>query len=275
MNQEPIKVLLIEDDQDFAQVMRNRLDAVKNPSFTLTCADTLSAGIEHIQNGSTEIILLDLNLSDSKGLDTLTKLQKNAGNLPIIVLTGDYDESTGPETIRLGAQDYFLKGKIDASALTRAMRYAIERKRNQQELSRAYEELKETYIKLKEMYEVIPSILISLNPENIITHWNDVAKHAFGLTYEDIFEKKLSNCGIEWDHSALEEAAAKCRSTKLPVRLEKDISFKSPNGKEGLLGFSINQVKGRFQDGTDVLLYGANVTERRRIEERLKQFEGK
>lgn len=71
----------------------------------------------------------------------------------------------------------------------------------------------------------------------------------------------------------MEEAAAKCRSTNLPARLEKDISFKSPNGKEGLLGFSINQVKGRFQDGTDVLLYGANVTERRRIDKRLKQFE--
>lgn len=268
MNQDNVNVLLFEDDSDFTEVMKQRLASAKNPAFSLESVTSLSEGLARLSKGGIDLILLDLKLKDSAGLQTLTKVQARAENLPIIVLTGQYDESVGPEALKLGAQDFFLKGRIEVSALTRSMRYAIERKRNEQEL-------KEAYTKIKQLYDVIPSILIGISPENKITHWNNVAEQTLGVSFMDTFDKRLADCGIEWDASILEKGASECRQKKAPVRLEEDVPFKRPDGKQGLLGFTINPVKDLRGDATDVLLYGADVTERRRIEARLRQFESR
>src|SRR3989338_2215699 len=134
MNPKPIHVLLIEDDPDFAESLKLRLSSSKDFSFLLESAPNLASGLNQVREGSFDLILLDLNLKDSTGLDTLKKLQREARTLPVIVLTGEYDESTGPETIRLGAQDYFVKGKIEPSALTRSIAYSIERKEHEDSL---------------------------------------------------------------------------------------------------------------------------------------------
>jgi DNA-binding response OmpR family regulator len=74
-----------------------------------------------------DIILLDLALPDSQGMDTIRTMVSAAPTIPIVVLTGNNDEETGLAALRNGAQDYLVKGQVDSGAVTRAMRFAIQR----------------------------------------------------------------------------------------------------------------------------------------------------
>ena len=86
-------------------------------------------------------MLLDLNLPDSLGIETLTRVDSEFPEIPIIVLTGLEDEAIAVEAVKQGAQDYLVKGMVDGNQLVRSVRYAIERKRIKVELTRARDEL--------------------------------------------------------------------------------------------------------------------------------------
>jgi FixJ family two-component response regulator len=75
-----------------------------------------------------EVVLLDLGLPDSQGLETLRKVYAQVSEMPIVVLTGLNDEMVGVQAINEGAQDYLIKGQVDTQLLRRTIRYAIERK---------------------------------------------------------------------------------------------------------------------------------------------------
>jgi signal transduction histidine kinase len=102
--------------------------------FTLHIADRLSTAQEFLAHASADIILLDLSLPDSHGLDTIVKLRHSAAAIPIIVLTGLDDENLALETIDHGAQDYLVKGTVNGALLARSIRYAIQRFRSKAEL---------------------------------------------------------------------------------------------------------------------------------------------
>ena len=132
----PIKVLLIEDSPGDARLLREALADGKGMSFELECADRLSAGLERLAQGGIELLLLDLGLPDSQGLDTLARTQPHVRGVPVIVLTGLHDEILGVKAVQMAAQDYLVKEELDSKLLVRAMRYAIERHRLLAELQR-------------------------------------------------------------------------------------------------------------------------------------------
>ena len=123
------KVLLVEDSPGDARLIWEMLAEVKGAQIDLKYADRLSAGLERLAAGGIDVVLLDLSLPDSGGLDTFTKVHAQAPQVPIIVLTGLDDESLAVEAVRGGAQDYLVKGQVDGNLLMRAIRYAIERHR--------------------------------------------------------------------------------------------------------------------------------------------------
>ena len=123
------KVLLVEDNLGDVRLMREMLAEVRGAPFELECTEQLSTGLERLTAGDIEVVLLDLSLPDSWGLDTFAKVQAQAPTVPIIVLTVLDDESLAIKAVREGAQDYLVKGQVDGNSLGRAMCYAIERKR--------------------------------------------------------------------------------------------------------------------------------------------------
>lgn len=131
MNKGPITVLLIEDNPGDAGLIRVALADARGGNFALVWAERLATGIERIDNGGIDIVLLDLSLPDSAGLETLRKLQAAAPDIPVVVLTGLDDETTALNAVQAGAQDYLLKGDLESNLLGRAIRYAIERQRMQ------------------------------------------------------------------------------------------------------------------------------------------------
>ncbi|MBN1427640.1 MAG: response regulator [Anaerolineae bacterium] len=126
---EHIAVLLIEDNPLDARLIRELLADASGSYFELEWVDRLSAGIERLNAGDVQIVLLDLSLPDSQGINTLSTLLTTMSTIPIIVLTGLDDEMMGLEAVQRGAQDYLIKGEVDSNLLARAIRYAIERRR--------------------------------------------------------------------------------------------------------------------------------------------------
>ena len=127
MTAQELKVLLIEDNPGDAFLMKFYLGESTSPVFHVSHAETVKAALELLSESTFDIILSDMNLPDSFGVDTIKSILSNyPGNL-VIVLTGLTDEEVGLETVRYGAQDFLTKGKFDSKVLISSVMFAFER----------------------------------------------------------------------------------------------------------------------------------------------------
>jgi len=126
---EKLLVLLIEAGSSDNKLIRELLGESKNLSFDLLFAENLSEGLKYLDQRFFDVILLDLALPDSSGLDTLLAVRRFRPDIAVIVLTGLDDEDIGLQATQAGAQDYLVKGRVSSWLLIRSIRYAIERKR--------------------------------------------------------------------------------------------------------------------------------------------------
>jgi phosphoserine phosphatase RsbU/P len=126
VSNQPTHVLLIEDNQGDADLVRLRL-VESNSDLEVSCADRLSTGLAALAAKPPAVVLLDLNLPDSRGADTFREVLHRAPSVPVVVLSGRDDEELAITAIHQGAQDYLVKGQFDGRQLGRAMRYAVER----------------------------------------------------------------------------------------------------------------------------------------------------
>ena len=133
MKNKQIRVLLIEDNPGDIRLIQELLSEADTASFRIEVAERLSDGLEMLSDRIFDVVLLDLSLPDSSGLETLAEAHSRALQAAIIVLTGLDDEDLAVDAVRKGAQDYLVKGQIDENLLARAIRYAIERKRVEKE----------------------------------------------------------------------------------------------------------------------------------------------
>lgn len=121
------RVLLIEDEPSDASLVRQYLKASRHLQFELIWTESLADGILAFSQQNIDVVLLDLNLPDSQGLDTVLHIRKAACTQPIIVLTGHDDTEFALQALDCGAQDYLVKSDIDTAGLVRAIRYAMSR----------------------------------------------------------------------------------------------------------------------------------------------------
>lgn len=126
---EALTVLVIEDNSDDAEILESHLLQISRKKITLVFQESLKLGLSQLSQGGIDIVFLDLSLPDSDGLESVTKIRKIAPLIPIIVLTGRDDYGLSLQSLRMGAQDYLLKGELGASALERSIDYATERQR--------------------------------------------------------------------------------------------------------------------------------------------------
>jgi len=126
--------LLIEDNPGDARLLKELLAEEPAAPFRLICVDRLQRGLELLSTEKIDVLLLDLSLPDSHGLETFAKAYAHAPKVPIIVLTGNDDHALALLAVKAGAQDFLFKGKLDRELLIRSMQYSIERKRYQEQL---------------------------------------------------------------------------------------------------------------------------------------------
>jgi len=145
-----LQLLLVEDNPGDARLIRHHLRSDTRGAFaapSVTHVETLDAAIDRLETTAFDLVLLDLGLADSRGIETLERLNDlidgndDVSPLPVVVLTGLTDDETALEAIQQGAQDYLLKDHLEAELLERAVRYALERHRQEHALERQNERL--------------------------------------------------------------------------------------------------------------------------------------
>src|SRR5579871_1612364 len=126
-----MRALLVEDNPGDARLIREMLreTGANAASVELSIVDRLSAGLERISGGHFDLVLLDLSLPDSSGLETFERVHTLAPGVPVVVLSGLDDEAVAVRAVQFGAQDYLVKGQVDGGTILRSMRYAVERQR--------------------------------------------------------------------------------------------------------------------------------------------------
>jgi CheY-like chemotaxis protein len=173
-----LQILMIEDNPADAALTEHHLNdaAIK---FELRRAEGLFEGIQACINSKPDVVLLDLTLPDSSGFKTLTTFLERVKNVPVVLMTGVFNEIIGNQAVRAGAQDYLVKGQFDGRLLGRSIRYALQRFKEQQ---RKDETLEKLQISEKQHEEAQSLALIGNWHMNIVDNsmtWSEALYHIF------------------------------------------------------------------------------------------------
>ena len=164
-----VRTLLIEDDPDDVLFMQMFLSAFGDDAFRfeLTCADRLEIGLARLGEADWDVVVLDLMLPDSTGIETFLRVMSACGEAAVLVLTGHNDEESALEAVSLGAQDFLYKGSLSEGLLKKAILYSIERRRL-----------------LSQMEGVIAAAadgMVVVDGEAVVRYMNPAAEALFGV----------------------------------------------------------------------------------------------
>ncbi len=227
-----IDILLIEDDHEEALIVRKMLSEKSGtgmtPALKVTHVDRLLTGIEHLSENKPDIIILDLGLPESQGLETLQMVRARVPDIPIMVLTGLDDEEVGFKAVQEGAQDYQIKGRTDNALLIRSIFYAIERSKLRDALEEKSNALEEKSKVLAENAKALEasaerfSRMVEDNADGIvIVDQNDTVLFANPAT-ASLFENSRSR--IEGKEFGFTVSPGEKREITIPRRGGKDLT---------------------------------------------------
>jgi len=265
MSNMPIKILLVEDNPGDFRLIREMLSEARNFPFNLKHTDRLSIGLEQLVIEDFDVILSDLSLPDSQGIDTFIKIHSQVPQVPIIMLTGFDDEELAVRAVREGAQDYLIKGRVDGDLLVRAIRYAIERGQAEKALAAEKERLAVTL-------RSIGDGVITTDAERKITLVNKIAEIFTGWTEEKAIGKPLG----EVFHIVNEKTRKCCENLAEKVlgigelnSLANHSVLIARDGIERVITSSGSPIRDKDSKVIGVVLVLRDITEKRKIEEEL------
>ena len=207
-----LKILLVEDNKNDAALISEMIyeDAIKNADevqYDLVHRETCKDALNYLAENKVDVILLDLSLPDSSGLDTVKKIVEQEKNTPIIVLTGLDNETVALQALQIGVQDYLSKNQINGILLVRSLRYSIERFNNLKEKERLIKELKEALENVKVLSGLLPICSSCKNIRSDDGYWMQVESYLADhsdlnfthsicpscakLLYPDFYKKKV------------------------------------------------------------------------------------
>jgi PAS domain S-box-containing protein len=186
-----MQVLVVEDNPGDVDLLRTLALEGGPVSLEFESVARLRDAIDHLRVNPVDLVLLDLGLPDSQGLDTFHAIKKAAPHLPVVLLTGNEDRGLGVEAVKAGAQDYLVKGQVQGPLLVRAMTYAIERKRAQEEL-REHEE------QFRNLFETTQDSVFIVDRQTLdIVDANPAAYRLYGYSRDEFLGMKISDISAQ------------------------------------------------------------------------------
>ena len=270
----PLRILLVEDNPGDADLIQEMLPSGEDSEFAVHCVSRLADAVCHLRKQETDLALLDLDLPDSNGIETVRVARKAAPGLPIVVLTGNQDEQVGIAAVQGGAQDFLIKGQTQRNQLTRVIRYAVQR-------HCAEEQIRESEQFLRSALDALSAHIAIIDPSGRVLTANKAWK-AFAAKYG----RHAMRCGENTDYFAAQStfkfedrkyagyASAFARGIRAVLANEKDLfemEYPLNCGSHGKFWFHGRVTP--FPGGVErrVVVAHENITERRRaVEERMR-----
>ena len=218
-----LSILLVEDNAGDARLIQEVLRG--NPIARLVWADSLAAAQTHLAQPDLDLVLLDLGLPDSQGLDTVARIVRAHPTLPVIVLTGSQDGGLALAALTAGAEDYLVKGAIEPGVLVRSIQYAYERKRAEVNLREAYEFTNQIVLHVQEG-------IIVYDRELCHRIWNPFMEALSGIPAADVVGRHVDDAPPFWRRGGV--AGALQRALNGEVVAIPEISHRAAvSGREG------------------------------------------
>ncbi len=180
----PLHVLLVEDSAEYSAYLTEVL-SVSDGSFRTTRAGTAGEAIAHLAKGGIDVVLLDLSLPDSEGLETLHRVNRAAAGTAVVILSGLLDHTLAVAALQAGAQEYLVKSEIGAGGISRVIRYAIERVNTDLRL-------RERDAHYRSIVESSFDAIICMDDSGV-TEFNPKAEEMFGRRRADVIGKELAD----------------------------------------------------------------------------------
>lgn len=260
-----MKILLIEDNPADAYRLIEMLEEIDDPEWRITQVSRLNLAIKELNNNYFDIMLSDLSLPDSHGLNTIIRLHSAEPNVPIVVLSGLDDKELSLQAVAKGAQDYLVKDKITPEVLLRTMRYAIER-------GQIFKQLQESEQRFRGIFDGAFQLMALLTPEGILLEINQTALELCGAKSEDLvnlplWESNLWQDSLEtqiWLKTAIDNAAnGELIRNEMLITGVGDIKL--------CIDFSLKPVKNQVGKVTLLIAEGRDISARKRAEAQLQE----
>ena len=214
-----MRILLIEDNDDDALLIREAIGTVRGVQVDLKHADTLSAGLDVLERKDTDVVLLDLSLPDSQGLGTVAKVREQAAEVPIVVLTGFDDDTLGTKAVQEGAQDYLVKRRVDGDTLIRASRYAIERQQLRKVMARQTLELKASETRFRNIIDTNADGVLIIDRHGYVRFANPAAETLFKRSKDDLVDQPFEFALVTGEVGELEIVQGDDETTVAEMRV--------------------------------------------------------
>ncbi len=221
-----LHILLVEDNPGDAIIIKEMFHEIPKINFKISHTIRLQEGMEATQKENFDLILLDLQLPDSEGIETFNRLNEIAAEIPIIILTGLEDEEFAIEIVGEGAQDYLVKGQFGSKLLARCINYSIERKQIERKLSESEE-------KYRLMVEKTHSGVFFVNSRNELSYVNKQMAKMLGFQVSEMINKNISKFTNQEGDSCFKEHLNSIRNgTEIRKKLAQtyELEFVNKNG---------------------------------------------
>lgn len=246
------RVLIIEDNRKYVDLLKKIFETDKDFNFSIAAFNTLESGLDYLSKNKTDAILLDVNLPDSSGIDTLKATCQKSGNIPIVVMTINENENLLNEAIAMGIQDFIIKGEISNSALIRTVIIAVNRyKAYKNRFISSQFSANEKYYRT--ILENNSDAMLVLDESGDVLFSNDAAEELFSRDGENIIGKNFS---LPYD-------------SELPT----EIDILDKNGER--LVFEMRNTRIELMGEITYIASFIDVTERKLLETKLRDLSNK
>jgi len=256
-NLETVEILLFEDNPGDTGLIEFMLEESTDFSYELKNVETLNEGLELLKYHSFDVILLDLGLPDSDGIETFIEVNRKCHETPIIILTGLTDERTGINAVKKGAQDYLVKGQVESKLLERSIKYSIERKKAEEKIQI-----------FANIVESSDDAIITKSFDGTIMSWNNGAERIYGYSFDEITGKSISILESDIFKGETKRLIEKIKEGERirhyeTLRLRKDNSLIN-------VSITLSPVFDTSGELVAISTIARDITERKRAEEELK-----
>jgi len=269
MTPKEIQILLILSNGNEAAEFRSALTSQDSCVRIVDAAADGRSALHKLEHSKYDLCLLDEWLPDMEGTELLMRMRANGADLPVIVVTEKASDVPGSKWLEEGAKAVMARETMNREILNVMVHYVMELDGNERLRKHAEQNFQREQTRNLHLLSAISSILISVRSDGIVTHWNSVAEKTFGIFPGEVLNNPFESCRVEWDFERIGQGIKECMSSGRQIKLD-DLWYGRPRGGVGLLGFTINPLTLATDGMEEVILLGADVTERRKASEKMR-----